>query len=459
MDMSMNVVDKYGVSYNVTKRIGEGSQGETFMIDGDEYIVKLFKGSINEVELKSKINFLINLNLDKQYYSVPMKEIVSPKSGYISEFASGMMSLSELKFTPHITNFADWYVNTGGLLKRYGVLIKLANSIRTLHSKGLVYCDLSPNNVFVSSNSKKHNVFLIDMDNLRYKTSIIHNIYTPFYGAPEIVKGVAPNTSMSDCYSFAVIAYELLACNHPLIGDLVDEGEPEIEEQALRGELPWVEDKTDDSNIRTTGLPSSFFISSKVMDLFHKTFEEGLNTPLKRPTMAEWCDALNDGLNDLLLCDNCKIHYPHSNAGHCPFCEKEPELSLTLKVQRWEEEEYYESSTNSVKSRYILQPMVLDRMSIDRHTTKYIKAFHFLSVFDDYDTPIAQVTIVPTEEPDMARLIIKPLNDYTLFFKIPELNLEQTFDTEKKFRFNPTSHKQMILGIKDFTTPQRVLVI
>jgi hypothetical protein len=28
--MSMNVVDKYGVSYNVTKRIGEGSQGETF---------------------------------------------------------------------------------------------------------------------------------------------------------------------------------------------------------------------------------------------------------------------------------------------------------------------------------------------------------------------------------------------------------------------------------------------
>ena len=92
MDMSMNVVDKYGVSYNVTKRIGEGSQGETFMIDGDEYIVKLFKGAINEVELKSKINFLINLNLDKQYYSVPMKEIVSPRSGYISEFASGMMS-------------------------------------------------------------------------------------------------------------------------------------------------------------------------------------------------------------------------------------------------------------------------------------------------------------------------------------------------------------------------------
>lgn len=459
MDMLENVVDKYGVSYNVTKRIGEGSQGETFMLEGDQNIVKLFKGSINDMELKSKINFLINLNLDKRYYSVPIKEIISPKSGYISEFASGMISLSELKNSPKGENFGNWYVKTGGLLKRYGVLIKLANCIRTLHSKGLVYCDLSPNNVFVSSNPKKHNVFLIDMDNLRYKTSIIHNIYTPFYGAPEIIKGIAPNTPMSDCYSFAVIAYELLALNHPLIGDLVDEGEPEIEEKALRGEIPWVEDSSDDSNIRTTGIPSSCFIASKVMDLFHRTFEEGLNEPLKRPTIANWCDALNDGLNDLILCDNCKTHYPLSNTGHCPFCEKEPEIPLTLKIQRWEESENYDNSNNTIISQFALQPMVFDRISIDRHTTKYIKAYHLLSVYDDYDTPIAQVTIVPAEDGVMARLIIKPLNDFELFFKIPEINIEDTFYKEKTFRFNPASHKQMIIGIKDFTTPQRVLVI
>ena len=71
--------------------------------------------------------------------------------------------MSELKYTPQVQDFGNWFVSTGGLLKRYGVLIKLAIAIRALHSKGLIYCDLSPNNVFVSSNPKKHNVFLIDL--------------------------------------------------------------------------------------------------------------------------------------------------------------------------------------------------------------------------------------------------------------------------------------------------------
>ena len=458
MDMS-NVVDSNRVSYNVDHQIGEGSQGETYLLEGGNYIAKLFKGAVNDTEIKSKINFLINLNLDKQIYSVPLQEIISPRSGYISEFASGMVSLSNLKYTPQIQDFGGWYVSTGGLLKRYGVLIKLAIAIRALHAKGLVYCDLSPNNVFVSSNPQKHNVFIIDMDNLRYKTGIVHNIFTPFYGAPEVVRMIAPNTVMSDCYSFAVIAYELLACNHPLIGDMVDEGEPDVEESALRGDLPWVEDVNDDSNCRSTGLPSSFFISKSVMSLFHRTFEEGLHNPMKRPTMGEWVDALNNGLNELLMCDSCRIHYPYSNAHHCPFCEKEPEYLLSIKIQRWEEEESYDSSTNSIRKQFVLQPNAIDVITIDKRTTKYLKAFHLLSVFDNFETPVAQLTIKPAEEPNMARLIVTPLDDYVIFFKIPELNIEQSFEKEKKFKFNIQSHKEMLIGLKNFSTPQRVLVI
>ena len=90
----MNVVDNNRVSYNVDHRIGEGSQGETYLLEGGNHIVKLFKGNFNDTEIRAKINFLINLNLDKQTYSVPLREIVSPRSGYISEFASGMVSMS-----------------------------------------------------------------------------------------------------------------------------------------------------------------------------------------------------------------------------------------------------------------------------------------------------------------------------------------------------------------------------
>lgn len=97
MDTITNIVDSYNVSYDVLSRIGEGSQGETFLLKDKNYIAKLFKGTINTTELKSKIGFLINLGLDKRYYSVPLQEIVSPRSGYISEFASGMMPLGKLQ--------------------------------------------------------------------------------------------------------------------------------------------------------------------------------------------------------------------------------------------------------------------------------------------------------------------------------------------------------------------------
>ena len=52
----MNVIDAFGVSYNLEKKIGEGSQGETFILEGGRYIAKLFKKTSNNTELKSKIN-------------------------------------------------------------------------------------------------------------------------------------------------------------------------------------------------------------------------------------------------------------------------------------------------------------------------------------------------------------------------------------------------------------------
>ena len=48
--MPVNVIDKYNRSYNIAKRLGEGSQGETFLLEGETHIVKLFKKTLNETE-------------------------------------------------------------------------------------------------------------------------------------------------------------------------------------------------------------------------------------------------------------------------------------------------------------------------------------------------------------------------------------------------------------------------
>lgn len=462
----MKVIDSKNISYNVLEKLGEGSQGTTYLLEDKKHIVKLFNQSFNETESKSKINFLLNLGLDKKIFSVPLRQITQPKNGYIAEFASGMQPLSNLKLENVKESLTEWYLKTGGLSKRYNVLIRLAAILRALHSKGLAYCDLSPNNVFVSEKAHLLNVFLIDLDNLRYKTSVVHNIYTPFYGAPEVISNNSPNTTMSDCYSFAVIAYELLTLNHPLIGDYVSDGEPELEEQALLGKLPWVDNEDDTTNERTTGLPTFNVIPNRLLELFRKNFEVGLNNPIERPTMAEWFDTLNLANNELLKCGNqkCNLIYPFNNNKKCPFCGHTPKKVTRIQMRRWEVTESFDSQTHEIISSFDLEPTVYDEILMDENTPKEIAAFNFL--LTDIEPMESLLKVEYLEENNETKIRLTPLNGVK-FYISPRNGLVDggksiLLDTPKKIRVvdSTQSDKQKyMLHLKDLSIPQRVLTI
>lgn len=451
----MNVIDSYRNSYEILSEIGKGAQGTTYLLKGGKYIVKLFNNVPNPTELKSKINFLKRLDLDKECFALPLEEITQPKIGYLSEFASGMEPLTSLKWSGQSENLQEWFIATGGLLKRLQVLTKLAERLRTLHSKGLIYCDLSPNNVFVSSESKNSHVFLIDMDNLRYKTSIIHNIFTPFYAAPELVNRISSNSMESDCFSFAVIAYELLTLNHPLIGDYVNDGEPELEEQALSGKLPWVDHSTDSLNARSSGIPTHFFVTDYLNDLFKRTFEEGLNDPLKRPTISEWYDGLTKTINEIIKCPECKIHYPLSNSGNCPFCGGKSDSVVRIQMKRWERLPHYDKKLNKVIEQFGLAPMIFEEIVIDKSTTKYIKKSHFL-LPGNPNQPVMQIKVLESDgEEKLIELIPKEITYYVA------LDGQEVFFTDKpkKIRITGVKHRELVIGITKLDTPQRVLTI
>lgn len=462
----MEVIDSKNISYKVLEKLGEGSQGTTYLLEDKKHIVKLFNQSFNATDSKSKINFLLNLGLDKKIFSVPLRQITQPKNGYIAEFASGMQPLTNLKRENVKENLAEWYLKTGGLSKRYNVLIRLAAILRALHSKGLAYCDLSPNNVFISDKADLYNVFLIDLDNLRYKTSVVHNIYTPFYGAPEVISNNSPNTTMSDCYSFAVIAYELLTLNHPLIGDYVSNGEPELEEQALAGKLPWVDNEDDTTNERTTGLPTVNVISNRLLKLFRKNFEAGLNNPLERPSMAEWFDVLNLANNELLKCGNqkCNLIYPFNNNQKCPFCGHTPNKVTRIQMRRWEETESFDKNTHEIKSSFNLEPTVYDEILMDENTAKEIAAFNFL--LTDIEPMESLLKVEYLVEKDETKIRLTPLNGVK-FYISPRKGFADggksiLLDTPKKIRVvdsNQSDKQKYMLHLKELNIPQRVLTI
>jgi serine/threonine protein kinase len=228
------------------------------------------------------------------------------------------------------------YMKTGGLLRRLKILARLARVLAELHGRGLAYGDLSPANVFASKSLEFAEVWLIDADNVASQSRDgQQGVFTPDYGAPEIIRGESGINTLTDSWSFAVMAYRILTLVHPLKGDVVLEGEPEREEAALRGELPWVDHSTDRSNALSIGLPREITLNAPLRALFDRCFNAGLNNPGNRPSLSEWADAFEAATAHCDQCESCANTFFYNSRHICPFCDHPQDKSRTILLQEY----------------------------------------------------------------------------------------------------------------------------
>ena len=244
------------------------------------------------------------------------------------------------------------YAETGSTRRRLFALSKCASILARLHAAGLVYGDISPNNVFVGDGDSR-DVWLIDADNLRFELSSGGtSVYTPGFGAPEVVRGTDGSRPRSDCWAFAVMTFKLLALCHPFIGKKVlepnaDDGgwdaEPiadgtpaDLDEQAYSGFLPFVDDEDDDSNQGFSGLPRGLVATPKLRLLFQETFGAGRMQPHRRPVMGFWALELAKAFDLSLECRTCKMSYFAHDNKKCPYCDALRPAFLRARTNRWD---------------------------------------------------------------------------------------------------------------------------
>ena len=244
------------------------------------------------------------------------------------------------------------YASTGSTRRRLRALAKCAAILARLHSAGLVYGDLSPNNAFLGEGDTP-DVWLIDADNMRLELpSGGVSVYTPGYGAPEVVQGRDQSRPRTDCWAFAVMTFKLLALCHPFIGKKVLEPEDEedgwdadpapngtatdLNEQAFAGFLPFVDDEDDDSNEGVGGLPRVLVATEGLRRLFQETFGAGRELPHRRPTMAFWTLELARAADQSLDCLECGMSHFADEYAQCPYCGAARPAFIRVKTPRWE---------------------------------------------------------------------------------------------------------------------------
>lgn len=327
------VTDVFGHTYVLTEKLGQGGQGVVWKTDHPKVLIKGFIDKDKDPDLcrrwLDQKSWLMRQDLAGLHLARPVALLKAPRAGYVMELMDGLIPLTHMLERVSEEGI-EGFLQNGGLARRLQLLKKLATTLALLHARGMMYGDLSPDNIYVSPEVENTELWLIDCDNISFESKPCRALYTPDYGAPELIVGRAECSTLTDIWSFAVIAYRLLTGNHPFKGEMVSDGEPELEEQALRGELPWIGHPEDRRNISERGIPQAMVTTSKLARHFSRCFEDGLADPLARPSMADWLEALCEAGERIVHCQGCTSTYLFNREQACPFCSHELEPGFVL---------------------------------------------------------------------------------------------------------------------------------
>jgi serine/threonine protein kinase len=191
--------------------------------------------------------------------------------------------------------------------------LNLAHSFLQLHAKGLCYRDISFGNVFFDPDTG--DILICDNDNVTVDgTASASVLGTPRFMAPEIVRGEALPSSLTDLFSLAVLLFYMFMVHHPL------EGKQEAAIKCfdlpamtrLYGIAPvFVFDPNDKSNRPVPGYHDNALAywplhPQFLRDLFTRSFTAGLREPLHgRVRESEWRVALTRLRDTIVYCPRC----------------------------------------------------------------------------------------------------------------------------------------------------------
>lgn len=358
------LLDAKGTRYTLVGEMGEGAQGKVCTTDIPGVLIKVLHGTGTQKhkEWSEHVQWLMRQDLTELNLARPLEILVKPENvhAYVMELMDGLLPLEEILSKTHqslLENSLNGFTQTGGLKRRLLLLRELANTLNRLHSKGFAYGDLSPANIFVSSSVKYHQLWLIDCDNICIsERSGFGHIFTPGYGAPEVIRGDSGVNMLTDSWSFAALAFKLLTNNHPFLSGLgMEEAEEEdgasdtFTEQAARGVFPWIYDDKDDSNAwDKSGLLWELATTPLMRQLFHRCFGLSREDLTERPLMGEWYNALNEACTRLLVCTapNCGQAFLYHNDKTCHFCDEksDPKNHLLLRYYIYNNEPFENDS-------------------------------------------------------------------------------------------------------------------
>lgn len=362
--------DIYGNLYTTTSELSRGGQGVVYRAKEPDIAIKQpLDSQTGEIACNADqicYELVRTLPLPSGIPVTLPRATLKTEPGYVMTLLNGMLPISYFdmtgtdkkamadvqhtgwlgsfpeEFKDMADNFAH-YIATGAARERFYYLYRTAAILARLHSAGIVYGDISTNNIFINLKNRNSAVWLIDADNLRFEPTRTY-CYTPHIGAPELVQGKGECSISSDCWAFAVMSYQLLCRQHPFSGALVndesgdwadaDENSLSKEDQAYAGLLPFVDDEKDDSNRADSQYCSQSMFTSQLKKLYQETLGVGRTKFHRRSSMTFWALEMARAYDESLVCEECGMSFLMNDEGKCDYCDHHNSF-VVAKTKRW----------------------------------------------------------------------------------------------------------------------------
>ncbi len=197
----------------IAEFIAGGGQGEVYRADffKEPVAVKWYFANYPEQDkLRARVQMLIRSGAPSDCFLWPFGLVESPQVpvfGYVMPLA----------MPPFVKLPAIWSEEPRPSMRVLATTgMNLAHCFMQVHAQGLCYRDISDGNLFVDPGTGE--VRIADNDNVSERSTACEVAGTRGYMAPEVVRREAAPSRTSDLHSLAVVLFQILVVQHPLVG-------------------------------------------------------------------------------------------------------------------------------------------------------------------------------------------------------------------------------------------------
>ncbi|MGA9086228.1 MAG: protein kinase domain-containing protein [Methanoregula sp.] len=325
--------EQLGTMLHVIKKIGEGTQGEVYLVEGPQgyQTVKWYKPEQATPDQRVAISYLVRTGPP---YGAAGKRFIWPLDLVTTAGAKQFGYLMARIDTQRFAELGEVWAHlkpVPGISALCEISYQLANSYRALHLSGHCYRDISAGNLMFDP--KTGDVLICDNDNVGVNRQSHSQVWgTLEYMAPELIREESDPSTETDLHALAVLLFYLWVWHHPFHGEMEYRyhcWDIPAKKQVYGISPVFVFDPANPKN----QLPKDpdYAIARERWELcppelkamFIRAFTEGLNNPGRRVTEGEWQTLFLSLRDRLVPCLHCHaenftdVTRPPISCWHC----------------------------------------------------------------------------------------------------------------------------------------------